>query len=118
MYVCVCLSVHPSVCGRVQVDDPQVSFLPNLKLSDNAEYASSTPDQDSNVNFQPYSSGLLFETLRLTLPNIATGKPESSCKVMDRLSSPPKHFQAAGRVWHLELNGANLPQLHSAKLLL
>ena len=116
--MCVCLSVHPSVYGRVGVDGPQVSFLPNVKLSDNTESASLTPSQDSNVNFQPFSSGLLLETPRLTFPNITARKPEPSCRIMDHLTSTPKHFQAVGRVWHLELNGANLPQLHSEKLLL
>ena len=112
------MSVHPSVCGRVGVDGLQVSFLPNVKLSGNTESAFLSPSQDSNVNFQPYSSGLLLETPRLTFPNITAGKPEPSCRIMDRLTSTPKHFQAVGRVWRLELNGANLPQLHSEKLLL
>lgn len=116
--VYVCVSVHPSVCGRVGVDGPQVSFIPNIKLSDNTESASLTPSQDSSVNFQPYSSGLLLETPGMTFPNITTGKPEPSCRVMDRLTSTPKHFQVVGRAWHLELNGANLLQLHSGKLLL
>ena len=116
--VCVCVSVHPSVCGRVGVGGPQVSFIPNIKLSDNTESASLTPSQDSSVNFQPYSSGLLLETPGMTFPNITTGKPEPSCRVMDRLTSTPKHFQVVGRAWHLELNGANLLQLHSGKLLL
>lgn len=61
MYVCV--SVHPSVCGRVGVDGLQVSFLPNVKLSGNTESAFLSPSQDSNVNFQPYSSGLLLKLL-------------------------------------------------------
>ena len=62
----MCVSVHPSVCGRVGVDGPQVSFLPNIKLFDNTESASLTPRQDPNVNFQPYSSGLLLKTPGLT----------------------------------------------------
>lgn len=77
--VYVCVSVHPSVCGRVGVDGPQVSFLPNIKLFDNTESASLTPRQDPNVNFQPYSSGLLLKTPGLTFPNITAGKPEPSC---------------------------------------
>ena len=104
--MCIC----PSISlwrGGDGVDGPQVSFLPNVKLSDNTESASLTPSQDPNVNFQPYSSGLLLETPGLTFPNITAGKPEPSCRVMDCLTSAPKHFQAVGRVWHLELNGAN-----------
>lgn len=89
--VCAC------VCGRVGVSDPQVFFLPNIKLSDNAKCASPAPNQDSKVSFHPYSSGLLFEIPGLIFPNISTGKPEPSCKVVDLFTSVPKHFQTMRR---------------------
>lgn len=94
MYVCVCVSVHPSVCGRVGVDGLQVSFLPNVKLSGNTESAFLSPSQDSNVNFQPYSSGLLLETPRLTFPNILLENQNLAAESWIVSLQLPKHFQA------------------------
>lgn len=61
----------------------------------------------------------LFSSLRLLgwQYHIFTGKPEPSCKVVDLFTSIAKHFQTVRKVWHLELNGANLPPLHPAKSL-
>lgn len=58
------------------------------------------------------SQSPLWDPPGLKFPNISTEKLEPSGKVMDLFTSVPKHFQTVGRVWHLELNGANLSQLH------
>lgn len=76
--VCVCLYVSECVSGGW---GPPVSFLPKVKLSDNAECASPAPNQDSDV------SSHLFETPGFTSPNISTRK-RTSCK-----SCRPFHFR-------------------------